>query len=57
MSGEPEFRMVVAVSAGTPQVEPTAVTIEPSRIEVVGTRSPSIIDRLAALLPQRKRPG
>lgn len=57
MSSEPEFRMVVAVTAATPHVEGTPVTIEPSRIEVVGTRSLSIVDRLAALLPQRKRPS
>jgi hypothetical protein len=57
ISAEPEFRMVVDVSAKAPDVERTAVTIEPSRIEVVGTRSPSIVDRLAALLPQRKRPS
>ena len=55
MSGEPDFRMVLAVTAGTPRVERTVVTIEPSRIEVFATRSPSIVDRLAALLPQRKR--
>jgi hypothetical protein len=55
MSGEPEFRMVVAVSAPTPHVEGTPVTIEPSRIEVVGTRSRSIVDRLAALLYRRQR--
>ena len=56
-SVEPAFRMVVSVTAATPHVERTAVTIEPSRIEVVGTRSRSIVDRLAALLPQRKRPS
>jgi hypothetical protein len=55
MSDEPAFRMVIAVSGEVPRVERTAVTIEPSRIEVVGTRSPSIVDRLVALLPQRKR--
>ena len=57
MPDEPAFRMVIAVSAQAPHVEATAVNIEPSRIEVIGTRSPSIVDRLAALLPQRKRAG
>jgi hypothetical protein len=52
MRGEPDFRMVVEVSAPAPHVEArTAVMIEPSRIEVMGTRSQSIIDRLGALLP------
>ena len=55
MSDEPAFRMVIAVSGQMPRVERTAVTIEPSRIEVVGTRSPSIVDRVVAWLPQRKR--
>jgi archaellin len=55
MSGEPDFRIVIAVTAQQPQVaERTRVSIEPSRIEVVGTRSPSIVDRLAALLAHRK---
>jgi len=50
--GEPDFRMVVTVSAPAPHAEKrTAVAIEPSRIEVVGTRSQSIVDRLGALLP------
>jgi hypothetical protein len=31
------------------------VTIEPSRIEVIGTRAPSIVDRLGALLPGKLR--
>jgi hypothetical protein len=31
------------------------VTIEPSRIEVIGTRSPSFVDRLGALLPAKLR--
>lgn len=52
MRGEPDFRMVVAVSAQAAHVnERNEVTIEPSRIEVIGTRSPSILDRLGALLP------
>ena len=56
MRGEPDFRMVVAVSAPAPHVEQrTAVTIEPSRLEVVGTRSPSIVDRVGALLSGKLR--
>jgi hypothetical protein len=52
MRGEPDFRMVVTVSAQAARAdEVTEVTIEPSRIDVVGTRSPSIVDRLGALLP------
>lgn len=56
MLGEPDFRMVVVVSAPVPHVdERTRVTIEPSRIEVIGTRAPSFVDRLGALLPARLR--
>jgi hypothetical protein len=54
--GEPEFRMLVTVTAQAPHVaERTPVTIEPSHIVVVGSRSPSIVDRLVGLLPQRKQ--
>jgi len=53
--GEPEFRMLVTVTAQQPHVgERTAVSIEPSHIVVVGNRSPSVLDRLVGLLPQRK---
>ena len=54
--GAPDFRMVVAVSATAPQVgERAVVTIEPSRIEIIGKRSPSMVDRLGALLPGKPR--
>ena len=54
--GEPEFRMLVTVTAQAPHVaERTPVIIEPSHIVVVGSRSPSIVDRLVGLLPQRKQ--
>jgi hypothetical protein len=53
---EPEFRMLVTVTAKEPQVaERTPASIEPSHIVVVGSRSPSIVDRLVGLLPQRKQ--
>jgi hypothetical protein len=56
MRGEPDFRMVVAVDASAPHIRGrTAVTIEPSRIEVIGTRSPSFVDRLGAVLPAKLR--
>ncbi len=53
---EPDFRMLVTVTAKQPDVEGrTPVSIEPSHIVVVGRRSPSIVDRLVGLLPQRKQ--
>lgn len=53
---EPEFRMLVTVTAKQPQVAAsTPVSIEPSHIVVVASRSPSIVDRLVGLLPQRKQ--
>jgi hypothetical protein len=56
MLGEPDFRMVVTVSAPVSHVDgSTKVTIEPSRIEVIGTRAPSIVERLGALLPGKLR--
>ena len=54
--GEPDFRLLVTVTAEAPQLaERTPVTIEPSHIVVVGSRSPSIVERLVGLLPQRKQ--
>jgi len=55
--GEPEFRMLVTVTAQRPHVaERTPVSIEPSHIVVVGSRSSSsIVDRLVGLLPHRKQ--
>jgi hypothetical protein len=56
MSGEPEFRMVIAVTAQPEHgLQRTSATTEPGHVEVAGTRSPSIIERLAALLPRRER--
>jgi len=53
---EPEFRMLVTVTAKQPQVAAsTPVSIEPTHIVVVASRSPSIVDRLVGLLPQRKQ--
>jgi hypothetical protein len=54
--GEPEFRMLVTVTAKQPHVaDRIPVSIEPSHIVVVANRSPSILDRLVGLLPQRKQ--
>jgi len=54
--GEPELRMLVAVAAAEGRAtEPTPVVFEAPRIVVIGHRSPSILDRLEALLPQRKQ--
>lgn len=50
MSEEPQFRMLVKVSAYGPQVETfTPVTIEPSCILVKGKRPASMLHRLATL--------
>ena len=55
---EPQFRMSITVSARDPDVaDRTPVTIEPAHITVLGKRSPSLIDRLAGFLPQRKQPS
>jgi hypothetical protein len=57
-AGEPQFRMLITVTARDPHVaDRTPVTIEPSHITVLGKRSPSLIDRLAGFLPRRGQPS
>jgi hypothetical protein len=55
MSVEPEIRQHVASDQQSRQVErpPIVVTIEPSRIVVIGRRSASFFDTLADWLPRR----
>ena len=55
MSVEPENRQLVASKVQSGEVErpPIVVTIEPSRIEVIGRRSTSVFDTLADWLPKR----
>jgi hypothetical protein len=55
MSVEPEIRQHVASQEQSRQVErpPIVVTIEPSRIMVIGRRSVSVFDTLADWLPRR----
>jgi archaellin len=55
MSVEPANRQLVASQMQSPEVErpAIAVTIEPSRIEVIGRRSSSIFETLADWLPRR----
>ena len=55
---EPQFRMSITVTARDPHVaDRTPVTIVPSHITVLGKRSPSLIDRLAGFLSQRRQPS
>ena len=55
MSVEPENRQLVASKVQSGEVErpPNVVTIEPSRIEVIGRRRSSVFDTLADWLPRR----
>ena len=55
MPVEPEHRQLVASQVQSPDVErpATVVTIEPSRIEVIGKRRSSVFDALADRLPRR----
>lgn len=52
---EPEHRQLVASQVQSRDVERPAivVTIEPSRIEVIGKRRSSVFDTLADWLPRR----
>ena len=55
MSVEPEIRQLVASKVQSREVErpAIAVTIKPSRIEVIGRRSSSVFETLADWLPKR----